>query len=77
MPIYEFVCQNCGQKFEELCRLGTDQVPCPACQSGETTRLISVCGFAVKSSSGDSTFRSSASGGSCAGCSGGSCSGCH
>ncbi|HHU51664.1 MAG TPA: zinc ribbon domain-containing protein [Firmicutes bacterium] len=76
MPIYEFICRDCGQKFEELCRLGTEQIPCPACHSGETTRLISVCGFAVKSSDG-STCRSSASGGSCADCSGGSCSGCH
>lgn len=33
MPIYEYLCDDCGSKFEKLVRNG-DQVSCPSC--GET-----------------------------------------
>ncbi len=30
MPIYEYVCEDCGSKFERLVRNG-DKVACPTC----------------------------------------------
>jgi putative FmdB family regulatory protein len=44
VPIYEFECEECGCRFEELVAAGVDAVPCAECGSGRTRRLIS--GFA-------------------------------
>ncbi|HEY1854077.1 MAG TPA: zinc ribbon domain-containing protein [Solirubrobacterales bacterium] len=44
MPIYEFECEGCGARFEELVAAGSGPVPCAACGSGRTRRLMS--GFA-------------------------------
>ncbi|MBZ4210409.1 MAG: zinc ribbon domain-containing protein [Rhodoferax sp.] len=41
MPIYEYACSACGHKFEALVRSGT-QPQCPACQSPELDKLLSV-----------------------------------
>ena len=45
MPIYEYVCRDCGDKFEKLIRAGADKpnVACPACESHAVERQISVC----------------------------------
>lgn len=44
MPIYEFECEACGERFEELVAAGAEAAPCPACGSGRSRRLLS--GFA-------------------------------
>lgn len=32
MPIFEYLCEDCGNKFEKLVRRpGADQVLCPSC----------------------------------------------
>jgi putative FmdB family regulatory protein len=41
MPIYDFECGNCGERFEELADAGASGVGCPACGSTDTRRLIS------------------------------------
>jgi putative FmdB family regulatory protein len=41
MPIYEFECEQCGERFEELVAAGADDVPCPQCGSTGTRRLLS------------------------------------
>jgi putative FmdB family regulatory protein len=41
MPIYEFECDECGARFEELVAAGTAGVACPECGSARTRRLIS------------------------------------
>lgn len=42
MPIYEFRCKSCGQKFEErLPNTDVSGVHCPNCGSIEVLRLIS------------------------------------
>jgi putative FmdB family regulatory protein len=41
MPIYEFECESCGERFEELVVAGADSVPCAACGSTATRRLLS------------------------------------
>jgi putative FmdB family regulatory protein len=41
MPIYEYACADCGNKFELLVR--SDTVPeCPQCHSRELGKLLSV-----------------------------------
>jgi putative FmdB family regulatory protein len=40
MPIYEFECQGCGARFEELIAAGA-AAACPECGSERTRRLFS------------------------------------
>lgn len=40
MPLYDFRCTNCGERFEEL--LAPGQAPrCPACDEPDPERLLS------------------------------------
>ncbi|MBW1697546.1 MAG: zinc ribbon domain-containing protein [Deltaproteobacteria bacterium] len=73
MPIYEYHCEKCNQDFEFLV-IGNDDVICPSCNSKKVCRLMSVCGFVSKGSSGETVSRSAGS--SCSGCSATSCAGC-
>lgn len=41
MPIYEFQCGSCGERFEDLVAAGTSAPPCPRC-GAETERVLSV-----------------------------------
>ncbi len=40
MPIYEFQCEQCGARYEELVAGGTEQVPCTECGAAQTRRAI-------------------------------------
>ena len=41
MPVYEFECEQCGARFEELVAVDASAVPCAACGSARTKRLLS------------------------------------
>ncbi|MEX2106384.1 MAG: zinc ribbon domain-containing protein [Solirubrobacterales bacterium] len=41
MPIYEFECEECGARFEELVAAGASGVTCTVCGSTRTRRLYS------------------------------------
>jgi len=41
VPVYEFQCERCGERFEELVDAGTRSVPCRACGHEGTRRLFS------------------------------------
>jgi len=41
MPIYEFECEECGNRFEELVPGETAEVACPSCGSPRARRLMS------------------------------------
>jgi putative FmdB family regulatory protein len=41
MPIYEFECEECGSRFEELVAADAALPPCPSCASTRIVRLIS------------------------------------
>jgi putative FmdB family regulatory protein len=41
MPIYEFECEECGARFEELVAAGAEAATCTECGSTRTRRLIS------------------------------------
>ncbi len=72
MPLYEYVCQDCGHRFDSLRSMKQADLPleCKKCSSLKTTRLISV--FFAQSEGRSIT----ATPNSCGGCSGGSCSSC-
>lgn len=55
MPLYEYTCGKCHEKFEELVRSmsGGERCKCPKCGSDQTARALSV--FAVGADSGKST----------------------
>jgi putative FmdB family regulatory protein len=40
MPIFEFKCETCGTRFEELTKVG-ETVPCPQCGAERARRLYS------------------------------------
>ena len=43
MPIFEYLCKKCGNRFEKLQKGGTDeQNLCPTCGSVEVKRELSV-----------------------------------
>lgn len=41
MPIYEFECEECGERFEELVAAGAEAVICSVCGATRTRRLMS------------------------------------
>lgn len=43
MPIYEYLCKDCGSEFEELVSAVDAAPPCPQCGSGRTEKLMSAC----------------------------------
>jgi putative FmdB family regulatory protein len=49
MPLYEYVCAECGTGFEKLVRRFGDEVDCPSCSSARVDKQLSV--FAVASPS--------------------------
>lgn len=72
MPIYEYTCQKCNAKFEQLQRTmsGDTKAKCPDCGSTKTARSLSV--FAVASDNSRPTSSPTPSCGRCGG-SPGSC----
>ena len=55
MPIYEYTCQSCHSRFDQLQRTMSaaaddPRPPCPQCGSAQTARALSV--FAVAADSG-------------------------
>ncbi len=43
MPLYEYICQSCGERFEKLIRSGAGASPivCPSCASAAVQRALS------------------------------------
>ena len=45
MPLYEYDCDGCGERFERLQSFADrESVCCPACGSDDARRLLSVIG---------------------------------
>jgi len=49
VPIYDYACTACDERFDELQRSDAPPPPCPTCASAETERLLST--FRVPNSS--------------------------
>jgi putative FmdB family regulatory protein len=73
MPLYEYVCKDCGHHFDALRSMkdADTLILCKSCHGENTNRALSVF---FSSSEGRSIAGSGGSG--CGGCSGGSCSSC-
>lgn len=74
MPIYEFDCRPCKDRFEILISLSrVGEAKCPKCGSSKVTRVMSM--FSSRTSGGGSHSHGS----DCAGCASGNCGscGCH
>jgi putative FmdB family regulatory protein len=51
MPIHEYQCSACGQRFEKLQKHNDSPLTeCPACKESALTRLISAAAFRLKGS---------------------------
>ncbi len=72
MPIYEYRCESCAERFELLTGFAERDTAqaCPACESTKTRVLVSSFAFGAGSDTSVSELTSKASGG---GCCGGSC----
>jgi putative FmdB family regulatory protein len=71
MPIYEYACGGCGNRFEKLVRRFAEEVSCPACASASVDKQLSV--FAVGASRASTAFAGCEA--PAAGCGAGRCGG--
>lgn len=50
MPLFEFVCKKCGNKFEKIVfSINNEEIKCPSCNSNEVEKQFST--FSSTSSS--------------------------
>lgn len=64
MPIYEYICSNCGSEFDKLMRFSDpdiDHPSCPSCRSQNTSKRLSIFASVSGSSSrgGNSSLNNS------------------
>jgi len=50
MPIYEYECQGCLDKFQKLMKIKDPKPSCPSCDHEDVTKQISVGSFVLKGS---------------------------
>jgi len=74
MPIYEFYCNKCRQKFEMLRPFSRSGEPadCPKCKT-KADRIMSTC---ISMSTDEGGISKQVGGHSCASCSSGNCGTC-
>jgi len=62
MPIYEYVCRNCGVKYEKFVRPGTGEgeLRCPHCNSERVEKAFSVFGTRASGGQANTAVGSSA-----------------
>jgi len=65
MPIFEYVCKSCGEKFEKLILSASRErsLTCPVCGSREVKKAFSTFGTGGSSSLGAASASSCAPGG--------------
>jgi len=66
MPIFDFICNKCGQQFEALV-MGGELPTCPKCGGKKLKKQPSAVARRGKGGAG----------GGCGGCVSGNCSSCH
>jgi putative FmdB family regulatory protein len=74
VPIFEFACDACGERFELLFRSRTERrrPVCPDCDSRNVRKL-----FSTFATAGGEPGRGTGGAGGCATCAGGSCATCR
>jgi putative FmdB family regulatory protein len=65
MPIYEYICQDCGEKYEKFVRssLAKIELKCPSCGSAQAKKAFSV--FGTRSSGSQSLAGAASSAAAC------------
>lgn len=66
MPLYEYICLDCGQPFEKMLRFSeVDQIPgCPTCAGTNTKKQISMFASSMSATStGNNSSAACGSGG--------------
>jgi putative FmdB family regulatory protein len=66
MPIYEYVCDDCGVRYERIVLSQGQEVACPKCSSTRHTLQLSVFSAHSGSSGNGASSSEASSGGSCA-----------
>jgi putative FmdB family regulatory protein len=76
MPVYEYQCQHCKNKFEKMRPFSMSGEPCdcPKCRK-KAKRILSTC-YSMSSGENGVPSAIAGTGGGCSSCSGGSCSSC-
>jgi putative FmdB family regulatory protein len=72
MPIYEYLCDDCGERYERIVLNKNTQVTCPKCESGKKTIQLSVFAAPANGSKSSGSSGGPAPSGGC-----GSSCGCH
>jgi putative FmdB family regulatory protein len=52
MPIYEYVCEVCGERYERIVLNKAQEIACPKCSSKKSTLRLSVFSAATKGNGG-------------------------
>ena len=73
MPIYEYVCDDCGEHYERIVMNRNTTITCPKCDSGKHTIQLSVFSARANGSKASSDPSSSSGSSSGGGCCGGAC----
>jgi putative FmdB family regulatory protein len=74
VPIYEYVCDDCGTRYERLVLNKAQEISCPKCESSKHTLQLSV--FSAPGNSSKADGQSSSLGAGACGCTPRGC-GCH
>ncbi len=67
MPIYEYVCDECGERYERIVMNGKTKITCPKCSSAKNTIQLSVFAAPAGGSKASSSISESSGGGCCGG----------
>ena len=67
MPIYEYVCDDCGERYERIVMNGKTKITCPKCSSAKNTIQLSVFAAPANGSKASGGFSESPGGGCCGG----------
>ena len=50
MPIYEYLCQGCDERFQKLMKISQAAPACPSCSDEDVKKQISLGSFVLKGS---------------------------
>ena len=73
MPIYEYLCDDCGTRYEQIVLSKRTKIACPKCTSRRHTLQLSVFSAPAKNGSSEASANSGVPGGSCCGVGGCGC----
>lgn len=73
MPIYEYLCEERGKRYEQIVLARGQSVACPHCSSERKTLQLSVFSAPAKSNGGSAAAGDGPSAGGCCGAGGCGC----